>query len=105
MPTNVNLTVGFGSSKTGLTTVGYQLKTTTGTNSGTRITAGIFEIGGGAYGADIAFADNFRGFILWDTGEATPRFAPDPVDLRAVDASGLTLISGGGGDGGKLINP
>lgn len=58
-------TANFGKSKGGLSTVGYTVQ------GGTRITAGIAEVGvaTGIYGATVTFADGFAGYILWDTGE------------------------------------
>lgn len=65
--------VSFGSSKTGLTTVGYRFYGVAGL-IGIRATAGVFEIGGGAYGLGIKPSVAAVG-IQWDTGEATPIFA------------------------------
>jgi hypothetical protein len=70
----------FGSGKTGLATVGYQLRGAGGAAIGARVTAGVYEIGGGAYGVDIILPNDCKG-IEWDTGEATPKFAFE--DLRA----------------------
>jgi hypothetical protein len=58
-------TAEFGSSRGGLTTVGYTL------SGGSRITAGVAEVGTntGIYGALVEVPDGFQGSILWDTGE------------------------------------
>lgn len=66
--------VGFGSTKTGLLTVGYQLKNANGTNNGIRITAGVVEVGFGFYQASVSIPDGHIGGILWDTGEGTPKY-------------------------------
>lgn len=77
--------VNFGSLKTGLTTVGYQLLTSTGANQGSRITAGVFEIGGGSYAAVVTLpADTFVGAIKWDSGEGSPLYAVEPINPAAL---------------------
>lgn len=75
------LAVGFGSTKTGLTTVGYQLKNADGTNNGTRISgASIKEIGAGYYQATVSIPDGHTGGILWDTGEGTPKYVYQDIN-------------------------
>jgi len=65
-----------GGSQTGLVgTIGVTLLNSNGTVNTARATAGIFEIGGGCYGKDIVFADDFKGSIKWDTGGGAPRYA------------------------------
>ena len=80
----------FPSTKAGLATVGYQLKSIAGANVGSRVTAGVVEIGGGAYGADIDYGS---GFVLWDTGETVPTYG---TGIRQVDpvAALLDLVDG-----------
>ncbi|MBI3909679.1 MAG: hypothetical protein HY320_01940 [Armatimonadetes bacterium] len=73
-------TVGFGSGKAGLATVGSQLFNADGTANGARVTAGIQDLGGGAYGALATFPDAFRGRITWDTGEGTPAKASEEIN-------------------------
>jgi len=34
----------------------------------------------GIYSASIHIADNFTGYVLWDTGESTPIFASEDID-------------------------
>lgn len=83
--------VAFGSSRAGLTTVGYQLVNADQSNNGLRVTAGVFPVGSGGYAANVTFPDLFHGLIKWDTGEDTPRYASEAVDHRSLGA-------GGGGD-------
>ncbi|MGR3310672.1 MAG: hypothetical protein ACUZ77_07840 [Candidatus Brocadiales bacterium] len=74
MAYNLLMAVGFGSTKTGLGTVGYQLKNANGTNNGSRITAGVVEVGNGYYQAAVSIPDGHSGGTLWDTGEGTPKY-------------------------------
>jgi hypothetical protein len=65
-----------GSSKTGLVgTVGVTLLTSSGTVHTARATTSIYEIGGGCYGKNISFPDNWAGSIKWDTGGGSPVYA------------------------------
>ena len=65
-----------GGSHTGLTgTIGITLLNPDGTTHTARTTAGIYEIGGGCYGKEIAFPDNWLGSIKWDTGGGSPVYA------------------------------
>lgn len=69
-------TCSMGSSKTGLVgTIGVTLLNPDGTTHTARTTAGIYEIGGGCYGKEIAFPDNWLGSIKWDTGGGSPVYA------------------------------
>lgn len=79
------LAVGFGSTKTGLVTVGYQLKNANGTNNGIRVTTGIVEIGSGYYQAAVSIPDGHIGGILWDTGEALPKYAYLEINTSPVN--------------------
>jgi len=71
MPVSLIKNVNFGRSKGGLSTVGFTLIAEDGTEHAARTTTGVYEIGTstGIYGANISFDDNFKGSILWDTGE------------------------------------
>jgi hypothetical protein len=80
MAYNLLLGVSFGSTKTGLATVGYQLKNADGTNNGTRVTTGIYEIGAGYYQTTVSIPDGHIGGILWDTGEGTPKYVYDTIN-------------------------
>jgi len=65
-----------GGSQTGLVgTIGVTLLNSNGTVNTARATADIYEIGGGCYGKEIVFADDFKGSIKWDTGGGTPVYA------------------------------
>jgi hypothetical protein len=90
-------TVNFGRGKAGLSTVGYALYDASGTENGTRTTAGVFELGSntGIYGARITFSKNFVGTILWDTGESTPIFASDEYNGVEEDVSFIKSVTGG----------
>lgn len=77
--------VNFGPLKTGLLTVGYQLINYDGSVQQGRTTTGIIEIsaGTGIYGGDVTFPDGWSGFILWDSGDASPYYANDNFDVRS----------------------
>lgn len=78
MPCEQVKTVNFGGTKTGLTgSVGYRIINTVGTVIAERSTAGVYETfpGTGIYAKLIEFPDDFRGSILWDTGEIKPVYA------------------------------
>lgn len=65
----------FGRSKsnaTGSLGVGYQLLDYVGGVAVSRTTTGVYQTAPGIYAAYIAFPDEFRGQILWDTGTAFP---------------------------------
>jgi hypothetical protein len=86
----------FGSSRAALGTVGYQIYDATNVAVGTRVTAGIQNLGGGA----VTVADNFNGRITWDSGEGTPVYASDElnsnvrVDMtQAVPVRDLTSVT------------
>lgn len=79
-----------GASKTGLVnTIGVTILNSDGTTKTARATADIYEIGGGCYGKDITFDDDWKGSIKWDTGGATPVYAVDEYDY--TDVSNLAL--------------
>lgn len=80
------LAAGFGSTKTGLATVGYQLKNPDGTNNGSRVSgAAIKEIGAGYYQASVSIPDGHDGGILWDTGEGTPKYVYQEINTNPVN--------------------
>lgn len=69
-------TCSMGSSQTGLVgTIGITLLNPDGTTHTARATAGIYEIGGGCYGKNISFPDNWAGSLKWDTGGGSPVYA------------------------------
>jgi len=76
MSLTIPKTCSMGSSQTGLVgTIGVTLLNSNGTVHTARTTDGIFEIGGGCYGKNITFPDDFKGSIKWDTGGGTPFYA------------------------------
>lgn len=81
----------FGTSKTGLATVGYRPKDATGAWLAVRQTAGIVEVGAGIYEASY---DAPAGTVVlhWDSGEATPRYYIDDVG-DATEAKQDTIIA------------
>lgn len=85
--------VRFDSDKTGLSTVGYQLKNLDGTSNGTRVTAGIVEVGAGWYQKPfLSLTDSSQLGILWDTGEGTPSYNYDvvnPGDMSRYNGVGI----------------
>lgn len=79
--------VNFGRSQGGLAGVGYTLIDADGNVSAPRSVTGVHEVGTGTgiYGAQITFATEFSGSILWDTGTGTPVYATEeynPTDER-----------------------
>jgi hypothetical protein len=88
MPTSHIKTANLGKLKAGLGSVGYSLYDPTGTISVPRSTNGVYELGTltGIYGANIAFPDSFVGSILWDSGESSPVYATEEIDLTATPA-------------------
>jgi hypothetical protein len=90
-------TVVFGTSKAGLTTVGYQLYGGTGMPVGGRVTVGIADLGGGQYGAQVDYPDGFLGRITWDTGGVSPVFASaevNPPEASPQDTTQDAKIAG-----------
>src|SRR3990167_504326 len=92
-------TVNFGTTKAGLSTVGFRLYSYANsvfTADGARSTAGVDEIiaSTGIYGAAIDIADRYHGVLIWDTGEATPRYGVDSLDdiYLAGDSDTLRII-------------
>lgn len=89
-------TVNFGSTKSGLAHVGYQLINAQGTVSFERTETGVYETttGSGIYAALVEFSDGFRGTIMWDTGEAIPVFAAEEYNHSVNGASVLNQLNG-----------
>lgn len=89
-------TVNFGSTKSGLTRVGYQLINAYGAVSFERTETGVYETaaGSGIYAALIEFSDGFRGTIMWDTGEEIPVFAAEEYNHSVNGASVLNQLNG-----------
>ena len=74
------MTVAFGGSRAGLTTVGYAIYEADGSQIGGRVAAGIDDIGDGQYAATVTMPTGFRGRITWDTGEADPITVSVPIN-------------------------
>jgi len=99
-------TCNMGSSKTGLVgTIGVTLLNPDGTTKTARATAGIYEIGGGTYGKEIVFDDNWSGVIVWDTGGGTPYYATVEYNVEGMADSIIedtNELQGDWVDGGRL---
>ena len=80
--------VNFGSGNAGLSTVGYTIYKEDETIQQARTTDGVSELGisTGIYRATITYPQNFKGFILWDTGTGTPRYASESVNPADADS-------------------
>ena len=89
--------VNFGKSKGGLDTVGVSVYDAVGSISGSRITAGVHEVGSstGIYACQLEFSPNFSGSILWDTGESSPAYASEQYNPTAEQVKFNTDIAGG----------
>lgn len=70
--------VAFGADKAGLTSVHFRLYGSDGADVVARTSAGVTEVGNGAYGALISVAVSAVG-IEWDTGEAAPVYAHESL--------------------------
>lgn len=70
--------VNFGTSKGGLSTVGYTIYGVDGAVIASRSTSGVTEIGSstGIYAANINMPD-YDAIVLWDTGDASIRYATE----------------------------
>lgn len=78
-------TCSMGGSKTGLVgTIGITLLDPDGSVHTARTPAGIYEIGGGCYGKEITFPDNWKGSIKWDTGGGSPVYATEDYDVEGL---------------------
>lgn len=94
MPFTLPVTFHFGPGKTGLATVGYQLKTLAGVNVGSRVTAGIVETqaNSGSYTASVSILDGFvPGVIVADTGDAEIKYIVGTITPDYVTTRGLAL--------------
>jgi len=68
----------FGSSNTGIATVGYRQVGAGGATIVARVTAGVYEIGGGAYGVEVIPAIGAKS-LEWDTGGGSTIFAHEDL--------------------------
>ena len=91
MATQISRVVNFGSGKTGLATVGYTVYNPDGTTAYTRSTAGVVELGTGTgiYSAPVTVNDA-DAIVIWDTGEATPRYATEDYQSQTGRIEGQT---------------
>ena len=85
--------VDFGNADAGLTTVGYTLINSDGSTQQARTTDGVYELNGGCYGANISFPDNWKGIILWDTGESSPSYAAEEYDNEGLITNVLGVVN------------
>jgi hypothetical protein len=77
--------VNFGKRKAFLTgQIGYTLIDQFGDVVLTRTTSGIYELasGSGIYAAIVTFPDDFRGTLLWDSGEISPVYASEQFNIE-----------------------
>lgn len=49
------------------------------------MTAGVQDLGSGAYGAAVSLPDTLRGRITWDTGEGVPAKASEGINPEILD--------------------
>ena len=89
--------VNFGQSEGSLSTVGFTLIDGDGTTSVVRSTSGVHEVGTstGIYAAQITFATQFSGSILWDTGASSPAYAAEQYNPTAENIEFVKDIEGG----------
>ena len=87
MATSRLSTVNFGLSKASLATVGYTLYNPSGTTAQARKTTGVVEFGTatGVYGSQVAMPEGGPFLVLWDTGEATPRYGSEDNNNGQID--------------------
>lgn len=90
--------VNFGKQKAYLTgQIGYTVLDQIGTIVTPRTTSGIYELslGCGIYAAMITFPDDFRGTLLWDSGETSPVYASEQFNIEennpVVDENNVIL--------------
>lgn len=78
-------TCSMGSSQTGLVgVIGITLLNPDGTTHTARVVGGIYEIGGGCYGKNITFPDNWKGSLKWDTGGGSPVYATEDYEVEGL---------------------
>jgi hypothetical protein len=67
--------------------VGYEVFDHAGVSVISRTTTGVYQTAPGIYAAYIAFPDNFRGSIVWDTGTAfaTASYATEQYNVEEND--------------------
>jgi len=97
--------VQFGTRKTGLSTIGFTLLNVDSTEKQARSTAGISELvaSTGIYGGELTLETDWKGFIVWDTGDASVKYASESHDPRFFSAQGGGGVFIGGSVGGKQV--
>lgn len=90
MTISIAKSVNFGSTKTGLATVGYAYKNPDGSIKQARTIVGITEVasGQGIYGGVLTFEVGWSGFIIWDTGDSDVYYAVENFDYRQFQGAG-----------------
>tara|TARA_B100000214_G_C23926326_1_gene608551 strand:+ start:830 stop:1270 length:441 start_codon:yes stop_codon:yes gene_type:complete len=81
-------TANLGRGKAGLSTVGFTIFNAEGTETSSRSTTGVHEIGTGTglYGAQVSLASAFSGSIMWDSGDGSSKvYAVE--EINAIDGS------------------
>ena len=89
--------VNFGQSEGGLSTVGFTMIDGDGVVTSLRSTAGVHEVGvsTGIYAAQITFATQFSGSILWDTAGTPIAYAAEQYNPTAENVEFIKDIEGG----------
>ncbi len=88
-----NFLVDFGTSQSGLATVGYTQMQADGSVIVARTTAGVVAFGNGVYGVTVTL-NALTTAIQWDTGTATPLYAVDTVEApTALDIAAAVLAA------------
>jgi len=77
---NLWLDVDFGAGFDG-EAVGYQFRNTSGTLTGSRVTAGVSDLGNGQYGALVATVPADTAQVRWDTGGGSPIYATEDLGV------------------------
>jgi hypothetical protein len=92
MPVSAVKSANFGKLRGGLLTVGYTLYDESGDETSPRTTTGVHEVGvnTGIYAAPVTFPDNFKGSILWDTGEGAGTVYASEEQNNSDSASALS---------------
>ena len=96
MSINIVKTVNFGTGKGGISTVGYRIYSSAGALSGSRVTSGVGEVrsGSGIYSGSVHISNNFTGYLLWDSGESTPIYASEDIDVISIVENTKQMTSG-----------
>lgn len=84
----LTITLAFGASNAGLTTVGYQLYNSDGTPNGARQTD-VVEVGHGSYQTTKTWDAVWTGSLIGDTGGGSPRYT-DAAAIAVVAADSST---------------